>query len=336
MKFLGVAPQHYIYGSVTFLFLSPIVQFFLVIIIAKIFLRSLFEPSTKYFLRLCLIYIILSEQPGIVGFMTGYLSCSQDDPSSSPYVGLHPTIKCDSPQYFIIRYFIVIPCLIIWVVLIPVFAFSSIYFKRERLNKLSVRLPWGVLYNCYKPKYYWWGSISMILAISLGFTTYFFQGELKTCLALVFILLWTYQIAVRHAKPYKYDSWNKMEATTIGLLVLNLMLGYFTINSLVWELKIVAYLALAFINAAMFSYIIYKIVSQKVVTFVDKVMRRLTVKGRGKRKRSRLDSNSKKGMQLQSFDNGVPVIRTESADSSTPTYSYVPQSQDLSSPLLLN
>ena len=215
--------------------------------------------------------------------------------------------------------------LIFWAVVIPVYAFSSVYFKRHKLNQLTVRLPWGVLYNVYKPKYYWWGTVSMILAITLGFTTYFFQGDLKTCLALAFILLWIYQIAVRHAKPYKYDNWNKMEATTIGLLVLNLMLGYFTINTPVFQLKIVAYLALAVINGAMISYIIYKIVSQKVVTFVDKVLRRLTTKGEGKRRRSR--QNSKKKSFLETFlENDSYGDRTESTES-VPTYSNVPRSQ---------
>jgi len=312
MKFLHIAPENYIYASVIYLFLSPVIQFFSVVIIAKLFLKKLFEHSTKHFLQLCIIYIILSEQPGIVGFMTGFFSCSQDDPSSSPYVGLHPTTKCDTPQYFIIRYFIVIPCLIFWAILIPILAFSAVHFKRDRLNQLSVRLPLGVLYNCYKPKYYWWGTVSMILAISLGFTTYFFQGDLKSCLALAFILLWIYQIAVRHAKPYKYDHWNKMEATTIGLLVLNLMLGYFTINSTVLELKIAAYIALAVINGAMVCFIVYKIVSQKVVTFVDTILGKLT-KGSGRR-RSRL-SSKKKSMLGSFLGDDALSNRTESAES---------------------
>jgi len=284
-----------------------------VFIIARLFLKQLFQPATRYFVRLCTIYIILSEQPGIIGFMTSFLSCSQDDPYSSPYVGLHPSTKCNTSQYFTIKYFIVIPCLVLWVALIPVYGFLSIYFKRDRLNTIAVRLPWGVLYNLYKPRFYWWGIVSMLLAISLGFTTYFFQGDPKTCLALAFILLWTYQIAVRRAKPYKYDSWNKMEASTIGLLVLNLMLGYLTINTPNLQLKIGGYIILAVVNGARVSYIIYKIVSRKVVTFVDKVTRRITSKRQSKKKRSRI--NSKTPEILESFiQNDVESARTESKD----------------------
>jgi len=276
MEFLGIPSHHYIFGSFIFLFLSPLIQFLLTIIIARLFIKKLFEPATRYFLRLCTIYIILSEQPSIVGFMTGFLSCSQDDPDSPPYVGLHPSTKCNTYEYFIIRYFIVIPCLVLWGVLIPLYMFSSVYLKRERLNQLVVRLPWGVLYNIYKPEYYWWGTVSTVLGITLGFTTYFFQGDFKTCLVLAFILLWIYQIAVRKAKPYVYESWNQMEATTMGLLVLNLMLGFFTMNTPVKELKMMAYVALAVINGAMLSFIIYKIVRPKVVTFVDKISRKMT------------------------------------------------------------
>jgi len=288
MMFLGITPNHYIYASVVYLFLSPLIQCLLVIIIARIAIRNLFEPSEiKYFVRLSFIYVILAEQPGIVGFMTSFLSCSQDDPYSSPHVGLHPNLKCDSRQYFVMRYFIVLPCLVIWAILIPLYAVFTLFFKRNKLNNLSVRLPWGSLYNVYKTKYYWWGGVSMLLGVTLSFITYYFQGDLKTCLALAFILLWVYQIAVRRFKPYKSDSMNKMEATTIGLLILNLMLGYFTLNSPVVHLRYVAYIALVVINGAMLTYILYKIVSSRVVDFVDKVVRKLTLKkGASKRRKS--------------------------------------------------
>jgi len=281
MQFLGVAPEYYIFGSVIFLFLSPLVQFSTVVIIARLFVKRLFEPSTRYFLRLCLIYIFLSEQPGIVGFMTGFLSCSKDDPYSSPYVTIHPNTKCDTPEYTTIKYFIVIPCLIIWVIVMPIYALSSIYLKRNQLNTLSVRLPWGVLYNIYKPRYYWWGTVSMLLAISLGFTTYFFQNEIKSCLSSAFVILWVYQIAVRHAKPYKHNSWNQKEATTIGLLVLNLMLGYFTIYTPFAPLKATAYLALIIINGVMISHIVYKIMSRSIGNLVGKALKKWSDKKSG-------------------------------------------------------
>ena len=57
----------------------------------------------------------------------------------------------------------------------------------------------------------------------------------------------------------------------MGLLVLNLMLGYFTINTPELMLKRLAYLALIIINGIMLSHIIHKITHQKVVTFVDKI-----------------------------------------------------------------
>jgi len=60
----------------------------------------------------------------------------------------------------------------------------------------------------------------------------------------------------------------------IGFLVLNLMLCYFTVITRDMRLKVLAYLILAFINGALILSIIYKIVSQKTVTLVDKVLRR--------------------------------------------------------------
>jgi len=155
--------------------------------------------------------------------------------------------------------------------------------------------------------------VTMVLGILLGFTTYYFQGELKTCLALAFILLWIYQIAVRHAKPYKYDSWNKIEATTMGLLVLNLMLGYFTINTTVIQLKMAAYLTLAVINGAMLAHIVYKIVSKKVATYVDLILERLT---------SNKKSKKKAGLLQGLLENDVHS-RSESVDTLGRTDSYL-------------
>jgi len=331
MQFLGIPTDYYVFGSFIFLFLSPILQFGLVVIIARLFIKKLFEPATRYFLRLCLIYIILSEQPGIVGFMTGFLSCSQADQYSDPYVGLHPSMNCNTNEYFIIRYFIVIPGLVIWGALIPIYMFRSVYSKREKLNTLKVRLPYGVLYNLYKPEYYWWGTVSMLLAISLGFTTYLFQGDLRTCLGLAFILLWIYQLAVRRAKPYKYDSWNKMEATTMGLLVLNLMLGYLTMNTPVKNLKWIGYIALVVINGAMISHIIYKIVNHKVVTLVDRFQQKLA----SKRHRQPRKSTKKLAIMESFLQNDMTGLRSsESEDNSSPSKSQSSQGSHQSHLLL--
>jgi len=334
MQFLGIPTQYYIFGSFIFLFLSPLIQFGLVVLIARLFIKKLFEPSTRYFLRLCLIYIILSEQPGLVGFMTGYLSCSEGGRYFDPYVGLHPGTKCNSDEYIIIRYFIVIPCLIIWGIVLPIYLFSSVYSNRYKLNEFAVRLPYGVLYNLYKPEYYWWGTVSMLLAISLGFTTYFFQGDLRTCLALAFILLWIYQLAVRRFKPYKYDSWNKMEATTMGLLVLNLMLGYLTMNTPVLPIKWIAYIALVVINGAMISHIVYKIVNHKVVTFVDRIQQKLASKRHRQARKS-----SKKLAILESFlQNNITGLQSEEDSSQgeeSPSKSHTSNGNSHQSHLLL-
>jgi len=256
MKLLGIPPSDYIFGSVIFMLVSPYIQFRI--------LKKIFKSSSSIF-KLCIIYIFFSEHSGIIGFMTSFLSCSKDDPSSSPYVELHPNTKCDTTQYFIIKYFMIIPCLIILVLLVPIYALSSIFLKRNELNSPLVRLHWGVIYNIYQPKYYWWGAVSVLLMVALSVSTYLFQGDSKTYLALAFILLWIYQIAVRRAKPYQYESWNKMEATTIGLLVLNLMLCNFTTSTPVLQLKKIAYVALAIINGAMLFFILYKIRFRKII-----------------------------------------------------------------------
>jgi len=104
-----------------------------------------------------------------------------------------------------------------------------------------------------------------------------------------------------------------MEATAMGLLVLNLVLGYASMDTSVFILKMFAYIALVIIDGGIIFYMIHKIVSQKVFTFGDKILQRISFKSAIEAKEMSLDGLLK-GDEL--LENDETNLKSESESES--------------------
>jgi len=272
MRALGIDPQSFIYASVSILLVSPVIQILLIIIIALIFVKSFF-PSLKMsqFTRLTIVYITLLEQPGIIGNLTSFLSCSHDEITGGDYITLHPNWSCNDPRYLFFKKFLAVPFLAFWAVVIPLFMFFSLYFRRKNLEQLEVRGTWGALYNLAKTSHYYWGTVVMILSLSISYISYTFQEDPKTSAFTVFILLFTYQLSVRVVKPFRFATFNLIESLTFNLLMLSVILGYFANDIHERSLKLIAYGILAVLNAAMLVFLGIKVFDLVAMRYIQKL-----------------------------------------------------------------
>jgi len=267
----GVTPDQLIYVSTIVLVASPIMQCILIYLVIQLVIKRFsrtIHPSQ--FFRLSVLYIIMVEQPGVVGYLASFLSCSNIYKDSKvEYIALHPNWTCEDPLYINYRNFLVIPSFIIWAICIPIYTFLVLFFKRKRLDSLNVRMTWGVLYNITKPQYYYWGTIVMILELIISYTAYAFQTDLKARVFTLFIMLWSYQFAVRQLKPYRYAKFNSMESLTFSLLMLNIILGYYAIDNNYPTLKVGAYAILAILNLSMTLFLAWKLFDITVMRIFD-------------------------------------------------------------------
>jgi len=261
MLAVGLNPQSFIFISVVILLVSPLIECLCITILTKFILRRFFQDiDFKQYMRLTIVYLILLEQPGIVGYLNAFLSCSNIYKGSETlYITSHPNWSCDDPEYIFYQNYVAIPLLVFWAFIIPVFMFLSLFRMRQSLDEPNVRLTYGVLYNINKAQYYYWGTIVMILNLVISCTAYLFQDDLKVCVFTLFILLWGYQFAVRQLKPYRFAKFNSMESLTFSLLMLDIILGYYVIDNNHRPLKIAAYFLLVVLNLAMFGFLAWKI-----------------------------------------------------------------------------
>jgi len=275
MLALKIAPQDFLYVSTSILLLSPIVQTLVIIIMAKVFVQRFF-PALKMsrFIRLTVVYLILLEQPGIVGNLTSFLSCSSDNVHGS-FITLHPNWSCTDSRYIFFKKFLATPFLAFWALILPAFMFLSLYFRRRKLEELEVRGIWGVLYNLFKPSHYYWGTVVTILSLSISYISYTYQEDPKTSAFTIFLLLCTYQLSVRLMKPYKFAKFNFAEGLTFNLLMLSVVLGYFGNDIQDRTLKYIAYGILGVLNGGMFLFLGLKVFDVVAMRYVQETTKRL-------------------------------------------------------------
>ena len=230
MKAIGVSPEQFIYVSTIIIIVSPFLQLMLISLLVLLLGKRLFPAMrVSQFIWLCFIYIIILEQPGIVGYLTSYLSCSDLTYNNKDYyITMHPNWKCEGSQYQSYKNYLVVPFLGLYALLVPVLLLAGLVAKRKRLDYKESKVLYGSLYNFTKPKYYYWIIIVILFELILSATSYAFWIDSKLRIFLLFIVLWTYQFIVRQVKPFKYLNFNSMESLNFSLLMLNVILMYIT------------------------------------------------------------------------------------------------------------
>ena len=153
--------------------LSPVIKI-LVVVIFEFFRNLIYRDpdglGRKKSLQrvgLAAVILILLEQPGIVGVLCKYLTCSQLDPLvNAMYIKTHNSIQCDTDKYNFFKKVVVVPALTVWAFLIPLGIILILYRIKKRLHfSESLRIVYGSLYNSYHENSYYWGVVIILLKV---------------------------------------------------------------------------------------------------------------------------------------------------------------------------
>jgi len=250
MLALGINSDNFIYDSTLIILASPFVQIFVIILLMKIFVRGL---KMSGLIWSTIVFIFLLEQPGIVGNLTSFLSCSGD------HMTLYPNWSCQDPKYLFYKKLIVTPALIFWAGILPGFVLLSLFFRRNKLEQVSVRGTWGVFYDFNNKRNHYWSVFVMMFTLSVSYITYNFQADPKACAFTLFLLLCSYQFLTRLVQPYKYPSFNFVEGLAFNLLMITVILGYYTLDNNQPTLKNIAYGVIGGLNSLMFVFLVLKV-----------------------------------------------------------------------------
>jgi len=250
MLALGVNSDYFIYDSTLIILASPFLQMLLIVVLMKIFVRGL---KMSGLIWSTIVFTLLLEQPGIVGNLTSFLSCSDD------HMTLYPNWSCQDQNYLFFKEFIITPNLIFWAGILPAFVFLSLFFRRNKLEQVCVRKTWGAFYDFNNKRHHYWSIFVMIFTLTVSYVTYNLQADAKACAFTLFLLLCSYQFLTRLVQPFKYPSFNFIEGLTFNLLMITVILGYYTLDNKQPTLKNIAYGVIGGLNSLMFVFLVLKV-----------------------------------------------------------------------------
>lgn len=152
------------------------------------------------------VVLILLEQPGIIGVLCQYLTCSRLDPLVDLYyIKTHNTIQCHTDEYNFFTKVIVVPALIFWAFLVPVGIFVILYKMRKKLfvsQPLNIVL--GNFYNSYSESSYYWGVIIMVFKEVIYMLNAVIPGSRVTKGVVFMMIIHFYYFLLKRKSRYPY------------------------------------------------------------------------------------------------------------------------------------
>jgi len=282
MRALGLDHKMFVFYQTLLAISTPLAQ--LILVSAIVIILKTLKPRIHAgkIVTVALFYYIISYQPGITTNLALFLSCRTQDSLGYEYISSHPYWQCTGENYDFYSNYVAIPNLVLWCVLVPLIILVILIINKHNLRAESIRTPLGVMYIDLKEKYYYWGVVLMLLKIMLSLLAYGLEQGGEALIFVSLLLLWLYQGFVRALKPYKTESFNNFEKTLINLLMYNIVVSRYLLDTERGNLisKIALVITIIF-NLGFVVLVTWKILSLtviKILAFVEKdiMQRRIT------------------------------------------------------------
>ena len=270
---LGIPSSEFLYYQTLFQVVYPIIQFLLISL--AVLVLKLIRRRTNYveIIVITALYLILSNQPGIVNNLGLFLSCSDLSDLEYRFITAHPNWSCETSQYSAFSHFFVIPNLVIWSGVIPVVLLIILFINRRRFAEENIRSPLGILTLGLRKEYYFWGIILIALKLSLSYLVFSLQQKSQIQVFLTLVLLWIYQSLVRNLKPYKNRSFNNFEVFLMNLLMFNIIVTQYLLDvSNGMEISEISIAVSIFANISFVLFVSWKILSLtylRILSFIE-------------------------------------------------------------------
>ena len=298
---LGVQSGDFLYYQTLVLIVSPVAQFFLICLLTL--LLGIIKPTISRIriIGITALYLIISNQPGIVNNLSQYLSCETKADLGYSYVVSHPNWSCDTDRHKSFARSIVIPSLAVWCGVIPVFLFIILFVNHKKQGNDKSRGPLKVLMSGLQEKYYFWGIVMMGLKLSLSILVYGFEHNGQGQIFLSLVLLWTYQSLVRFLKPYKNPAFNRFEIILINILMFNIIVTQYLLDPNNGIIATTGSLLVdALLNGGLVLYMTWKILSLSYIGILAFIERRVMKREISRNHTLLTDSDPRFGIQKES------------------------------------
>ncbi|KAL4486660.1 hypothetical protein ABPG73_003964 [Tetrahymena malaccensis] len=211
-------------------------------------------------------FLMIFLQPNIVSSLISIVSCKNIDGIS--YIKSDSNYQCYTQEHIKYCLLILLPTLILWVFIIPLFILSRLIIQRNNLECISTRLKFGFLYQEFKSKYFYWEFVKsykkILLVIIYNFGQDFFY--LKSCLML--LVLFIYYLNILNRNPYQLNSFNKTDKNLIICMLFILVMNIILQDTNVYWIAMTGEFFTALFTIFIIGFLIIQIIYQKIYSII--------------------------------------------------------------------
>ncbi|EAS04602.2 transmembrane protein, putative (macronuclear) [Tetrahymena thermophila SB210] len=182
------------------------------------------------------IYIYISMQPSIVKQNIQTMSCRQI--SGILYIKSNVSEICYTGQHIKYILLFILPTLALWVFLVPLYLFRSMYKNREKLNKIDMQYKFGFLYTEYKKNSYFWELVKVYQKTFITFFINIYDSyNIIKGFFVIFVLFIYIKLQIKY-QPYLEKRFNDLDLNLNLTVMASIIISMFILSNpfayLVW------------------------------------------------------------------------------------------------------
>lgn len=208
-----------------------IYPFIIFLITAMLFCGISIYTKSAYYIKgpmvSALTILLFLAHPNVVSLLMDAFDCIEIN-ENEYWVKNYMDIECWGKEHYNFTVFIVLPGLIIWGFMMPIFSLYFLSRNRKELFNLDIKVKYGFMYSGYGLKTYYWEFVIMFRKVILIMIFTFFsrfrtiiQGLLSL---VVLVLLFYFQTYFR---PFINDKLNRLEEQSILSSCVMVYMGLF-------------------------------------------------------------------------------------------------------------
>ncbi|CAD8067418.1 unnamed protein product [Paramecium sonneborni] len=147
------------------------------------------------------IYLFIYFQPTLIGGFISLLSFRQI--SSFYWIQGNVAYRYDTQEHLNWIITFILPSTLALALIIPAYMFINLYIQRQKLEEENTRKNWGYLYNEYSKNAYFWEIVKILQKGFIIIFLTFYEDLVIIKGALVFMIVFLYQLLTRKYRPYQ-------------------------------------------------------------------------------------------------------------------------------------
>ncbi|KAL4430508.1 hypothetical protein ABPG74_005433 [Tetrahymena malaccensis] len=246
---VSISPFIYILSLIViYLFINP-------------FLRG-FQFSKSKVISI-VVFVFWFLKPSVVYTLIKGISCVNFD--GQKYIQLDYTYECYTETHIKFLYYLLIPSLIFYIIIVPGIILKKISSNKNNLDYATVRQRYGYIYQDYRKAGFYWEFIRFIVQLIIIFYQNLEIISSNTRCLLIMGILIVYYIVLSAIKPFMMKKYQRVEEqSTIVLIfisVLNLALDNNSSSTQTFTFQVILYVPY-YMNIG---YLIYLIITMSLI-----------------------------------------------------------------------